>query len=122
MTDPVRFEARRRSVARGDHHATVVEMAGDLVITTGEALAGEVESALEEGEGPIVVDASGLDHIDTAGLALMVRLHRRCAGRDRELVLAGLGEAFEEIVDDLRLGDLVRLVDDVEEVFRPASR
>lgn len=106
--EPVPLEVRRHT----EGPAIVVEAEGDLVVTSETALAEAVEEALEEGNG-VVVDASGLTHVDTAGLALFVHLRARCAEKGGDLVVAGLPDTFSDIADHLRLERGVPLAEDV---------
>jgi anti-anti-sigma factor len=99
---------------RAAKNAHVVEVSGDLVVTSRDAVREAVERILEDGGGRIVVDATRLTHIDTASFALLVRLSDLCRGRGGALVVAGLPAAFAHLARELRLDETVAFADSVE--------
>jgi anti-sigma B factor antagonist len=54
----------------------VVEVGGDIDITTVTDLEGPVIWAIEEGRTPVVLDLSECSFIDSSGIRLLLRAHR----------------------------------------------
>ena len=108
--------------ARASDRALVIAVTGDLVLTNAGELEAAVEAAFAGGRSRVVLDLGGISHVDTAGLALMVRLQERCEGAGGELVLAALPRSFDEMVDHLRLERRLRLAGSVEAALEPPER
>ena len=90
-----------------------LEQAGDLVVSNMSLLERGVDEALDAGGLLIILDLADLDHIDTPGLALLCRLHRRCEGVGGEFVVAGLPVRFADLTRKLHVDQRVRFVPSV---------
>jgi anti-anti-sigma factor len=66
----------------------VVEVKGDLTDGAHDALRECLEQAMRGGR-PVVLDLTGADAIDDAGLATLMRAHRRLATRLRLVIVRG---------------------------------
>ena len=53
-----------------------------------------LDAALRDGDGDLVLDVSGLDALDAAGLGVVVATHRKAVRRGRRLVLRGASPAL----------------------------
>ena len=100
--------------------AVVLAVVGDLVVSNMSLLERGVDEALDAGARRVVLDLSGLGHVDTPGLGLFYRLHRRCEGVGGEFAVAGLPERFSDLIRKLHLDEPVRFVRSVEEAERPS--
>lgn len=100
----------------------VLEVAGDLVVSNMSLLERGVDEALDAGGLLIILDLADLDHIDTPGLALLCRLHRRCEGVGGEFVVAGLPVRFADLTRKLHVDQRVRFVPSVEEAQQRPRR
>ncbi|MFN2383999.1 MAG: STAS domain-containing protein [Gemmatimonadota bacterium] len=100
----------------------VLDLSGDLVVTSGGALRDAVEELLAGGVGTIVLGCSGLTHIDTPGLALLQRLAVRCGESDGALIAAGLPPAFHELTERLRLRETLQFAASVEAALAQHAR
>ncbi|CAN5175871.1 hypothetical protein BH18GEM1_BH18GEM1_11220 [soil metagenome] len=96
----------------------VLEVSGELVVTTWDTLAEAVRELMEAGERRIILDLGSLSHIDTPGLALLYRLHERLTTADGTLAIVGLPERFADLIRHLRLHDLLRFRTSVEAALR----
>ncbi|HUP19817.1 MAG TPA: STAS domain-containing protein [Gemmatimonadota bacterium] len=108
--------------ARASDRTVVIAVTGDLVLTNSNELEAAIESAFAAGRIRVVLDLAGITHVDTPGLALMVRLQERCEARGGGLAVAALPRSFDEIVDQLRLARRLRLVGSVEAALEPPER
>lgn len=98
----------------GEGGATVLDVSGDLVVTTGEVLREAVREVLEGGGLHVVLELRRVSHIDTPGLALIHRLHELCTGAGAQLTVVGLPERFRELTRHLRLDEELRFRPNVE--------
>jgi anti-sigma B factor antagonist len=80
--------------AVADGRPYVVEVSGDLDIATVDELEGPVIGAVENGRGPLMIDLSECTFIDSSGIRLLLRAHRRLRAND------GLGPPMAIIARD----------------------
>ncbi|HKY59627.1 MAG TPA: STAS domain-containing protein [Gemmatimonadota bacterium] len=102
--------------------AVVLEVTGDLLVSNMSALEAAVDQALDAGALRLVLDLTAIGHVDTPGLALLYRLHRRCEGAGGALVVAGLPDRFADLVRKLRLEDRMAFADGIQEAERRLAR
>lgn len=100
----------------------VLEVAGDLVVSNMSLLERGVDEALDAGALRIVLDLTELGHIDTPGLGLLCRLHRRCEVAGGALVVAGLPDRFLELTRKLHVDRQIQLVPGVAEAQKRPPR
>jgi anti-sigma B factor antagonist len=72
-----------------------------------------VDRVLASGRRNVILDLSGVEYLDAAGLGALVRCHRRVAARGGCLVVAGARSKVREI---LGLADLEFCLEQVEEL------
>lgn len=58
-----------------------------------------VDDALVDDDGAVVLDLAGVDFIDSAGLALLVRAHARCARDGRGFAIAATSQPVRIILE-----------------------
>lgn len=75
--NPVPFEV---SVSDLDGDIQVIAVRGELDLSTAPDLERPLQDALQNGEGPILVDLSECEFIDSTGIALIVRAWQRLDG------------------------------------------
>lgn len=100
----------------------VLEVVGDLVVSNMNLLERGVDEALDAGGLRIILDLAQLGHIDTPGLGLLCRLHRRCEGVGGAFVVAGLPARFVDLIRKLHVDQRVRFVPSVEEAQKRPGR
>jgi len=78
----------------------VVVVPGELLVLRGRlslrsvaAVREVLHTGLRAGSGELVLDLRGVEACDTAGLALLLSVHRLALARDRRLVLAAVPPA-----------------------------
>ena len=71
--------------AEGGAH--VVDLQGEIHVTTAPRLAEHLTEAIESGKTAIVVDMSGVEFIDSTGLSVLLNALRLAGQRDGRLVL-----------------------------------
>lgn len=77
---------------------TVLRLQGELDASNRERLRSAVSGALENDPPLLVVDLSGLDFADCAGLSVLVWAHKRLSGRGHRLVLTGAKPAVARLL------------------------
>lgn len=101
------FEARVSSLDGG----TVVVMTGTVNRAAKEAL----ESAYEEATaapGRVLLDFSGVDYINSTGIAVIVGVLAMARAEDREVGAFGLTDHYREVFNITRLADFMTIYDD----------
>ena len=109
----------RSAAAEG---VVVLEVTGDLVVSNMSALEAAVDQTLDAGALRLVLDLAAVGHVDTPGLALLCRLHRRCEGVGGDFVVAGLPARFAYLTRTLHVDQPVRFVPRVEEAQKRPPR
>lgn len=92
----------------------VLVLSGELVVTSREQLRDAAESEIAGGARSLVIAVDRLAHIDTSGLAVLVRLAGKCAESGGRLAVVGLKSDFLEMRQHLYLDEALLFADDVE--------
>lgn len=84
-----------------DGGVKAISVRGELDLSTAPELEAPLEAALENGEGPILVDLSECEFIDSTGIALIVRAWQRLDGGDgnRSLVICSYNDQVRRVLD-----------------------
>lgn len=82
---PVPFEV---SVTNLDGGIQAIAVRGELDLSTAPDLERPLEEVLERGAGPVLVDLSECEFIDSTGIALIVRARQRLESGESERTLA----------------------------------
>ncbi len=86
----------------------VLAISGVLEFATVTALAGEAERVLPA-SGPLYLDLSGVEHVDSAGLALLVHWLRRAHNQGRVLEFRNVPAQLIEMARISRLDQILPL-------------
>ena len=95
---PVPFEV---SVDELDGGIQVVSVKGELDLSTAPDLERPLEDALENGQGPLLVDLSDCEFIDSTGIALIVRAWQRleAGGNGRSLLICSHNDQVRRVLE-----------------------
>ena len=74
---------------------TLVEITGEIDGKTAPQAQGQILPLLEPG-GKMLVDMSGVGYMSSAGLRLMLSMHRQATANKGQLVLVGLSEDIKD--------------------------
>ncbi len=86
----------------------VMQLSGDLVFANVTALLGQIETLLAQaGEAPLVIDLSGVEDVDSSGLALLLEVLERARHHAVPLRIRSLPEALLGIA---RLSNVEKLL------------
>jgi anti-anti-sigma factor len=88
-----------------EHHRqrSVLRLQGELDVSNRNCLRHVINSALQHHPATVVVDLSGLNFTDCAGLSVLVWAHKRLAGQGQQLVMTGAKPIVQRL---LRFADL----------------
>ncbi len=89
--------------------ATVLRIHGVLDAVAAPALRPIIDALVEERRRTITVDLSGLRHIDSSGVGVIVSLHKRCKGFGGTVRIAGVRDQPLSIFKLLRLDRVFEL-------------
>ena len=90
----------------------VIEVAGDLDVATAPALRRLVQTQIEEGEGPLVVDFTRATLAGSLTLHLLLGAQRRLARQDRRLVVVAPPGPVLRVIESARLVGTLEVVAD----------
>src|SRR4051794_6393862 len=95
--NPVPFEVSASELAGG---VEVISVRGELDLSTAPDLERPLEEVLERGEGPLLVDLSECEFIDSTGIAVIVRAWQRLEGSSgRGLMICSYNDQVRRVLD-----------------------
>jgi anti-anti-sigma factor len=71
-----------------DGDVTVLSVAGEIDMTTAPAFEAAIAVVLENEPGALIIDLSGVEFLDSAGLTVLMRTHHRRVGAGHFAVVA----------------------------------
>ena len=90
----------------------VLDLAGDLRGDARDDLEAAYADAASRSPQAVVLNLSGVDYIDSTGIALLVDLLARTRRDGRELCTYGLSDHYREIFAITRLSEFIHVYDD----------
>ena len=100
-----------------DGKRSVVEVTGDIDLYTSPKLRQTVlELFRQRGQETVIVDLSGVQYVDSSGIASLVEGLQEAKKIDARFVLAGLNEAPRHVLELTRLLAVFEIADSAEEV------
>ena len=99
----------------------VVEGPSQFTIDNRADVRQRVRSELEQGRATVVVDLSGTDYVDSAGLGTLVLLNKEARAAGGCLVLAGLSDHVRDLLRLVRLDEVFSIVATVEEAAKAGA-
>jgi anti-anti-sigma factor len=96
--NPVPFEVSVSAVEGG---VEAISVRGELDLSTAPGLEQPLEEALAKGEGPLLVDLTECEFIDSTGIALIVRAWQRLDGDDgsRSLLICSHNDQVRRVLE-----------------------
>jgi anti-anti-sigma factor len=97
------------AAARAEGGGTVIDLHGDIDRNAQEQL----ESVFgQTGDGPVILNFSDVDYINSTGIAVIVGILARARAQGRPLRACGLSDHYREIFHITRLSDFMAIFDD----------
>lgn len=91
------------------HAATTLTVRGSLDINTASQLAEEIDKILATRPGSVLVDLSGLDLIDSSGVAALVKLYKGVRAGGGAITISGARDQPLAIFKLLRMDKVFNL-------------
>jgi len=96
---------------------SVVEVTGDIDLYTSPKLRQTVlELFRQRGQETVIVDLSGVQYVDSSGIASLVEGLQEAKKIDARFVLAGLNEGPRHVLELTRLLAVFEIADSAEEI------
>ncbi len=100
------------AAVRRDGDRSVIDLSGQI---SGGAEEGLQDAYAEVREsGAVLLDFSGVDYINSTGIALIVGILAEARKRGQQIQAAGLADHYREIFRITRLSDFMTILDDTE--------
>ena len=105
---------------RHQHDAAVIDLHGEINAFAAEALNTAYAEAERDNPAVILLNFSGVDYINSTGIALIVSLLARARATHRRLIVCGLSEHYVEIFQITRLADYMTVFPNEESALADA--
>ena len=89
--------------------AQVVRVQGELDLGTADRFSGALRTAVQAGDGPVVVDLCDVPFMDSTGLHLLLNLQRRLARSRRSLAIACAPTGVHHLFELTRMDEMFDL-------------
>lgn len=106
---------------RGERGAVVIDLFGEINSFAEEALNAAYDEAEKTGSNTILLNFSGVDYINSTGIALIVGLLARARKLRRTLMVYGLSDHYLEIFQITRLSEFMSVYPDEQAALAAAS-
>ena len=93
---------------------------GEIDISSAPRLISGLNEAVGNCELPVVVDLSGVDFMDSTGLALLLNAHRRLSRRGKGFAVVCADGPVRRVFTITDMVEVLRVRDDVEDARRAA--
>jgi len=97
---------------------TVVKPQGPLILAEAEQFSRHVGEVMLRSLGRLVIDASAVAYVDSAGLESLVSATQELSASGRSLRLCGAGETLREVLELTGLSDRFEYYEDVNTAVR----
>ena len=93
----------------------VVAVSGELDLSNSSGLVRQVESAVRSGRNCVVIDLTGVTHIDSTGLAALIESHHLTLARRGRLALVARSDSIRRTIEVRGLDRLFTILPTREE-------
>ena len=97
-----------------DRNVMLVEVDGGLDATTSAQFTDALEKMIDVGIDRIIVDCDRLHYVSSAGIATLLRLHKRMHRRGGEVKLASVRGLVFDVLRAMKLDEVFNVYADVE--------
>ena len=108
-----------------DNSVLILRADGGINKDTAGQFVQELEKLVDAGLTKIIVDCTGLEHISSYGIGVLLRVHKRLAKHGGDVKLAGLHSGLVTVLRIARLDGLFDIYPDVNRArlaFRPVDQ
>jgi anti-anti-sigma factor len=82
-----------------DEYIQVVAVIGEIDLSNASGLVRQVEAAVRSGRNCVVIDLSGVTHMDSTGLAALIEAHHLTQARRGRLALVAGSESVRRTIE-----------------------
>ena len=111
----------RISVRRPADSRVIIQVSGEIDVTSSLAFKDDLFGAVTEGAVHVVVDLHAADYVDTYILSVLVDLARRCRLEDRELVIVCSAGKMREALARTGVDQMVATHATLDEALGPGG-
>ncbi len=111
------FQAR----ARQRDGLAVLDLQGDIDRSAEAALEAAYVEATSGSTGPVLLNFSAVDYINSTGIAVIVGVLARARKEKREVIACGLSDHYKEIFSITRLSDFMPVLESEDEAADKAA-
>jgi anti-sigma B factor antagonist len=107
-----------------DNSVLILRADGGINSDNAGQFVSDLEKLVEAGLTKIIVDCTGLEHISSYGIGVLLRVHKRLAKHGGDVKLAGVHGAIAGVLRIARMGELFEMYPDVDRArlaFRPVE-
>jgi len=94
--------------------AEILKLTGEIDLHASPALRAELQNFAREKTAILLVDFSGVEYIDSSGLATFIEYVREACGNEGKIALFGLKKKVRTIFDLVRLNELFTITDSAD--------
>ncbi|HEY6041993.1 MAG TPA: STAS domain-containing protein [Anaerolineae bacterium] len=100
------------SSVRQQGAAAVIDLTGEINAQGDDVLNAAYDQAAKLSSKTVVLNFKGVDYINSTGIALIVGLLAKARKSNRQLLVTGLSEHYQEIFKITRLSDFIKMIPD----------
>lgn len=83
-----------------------VKLSGELDYSSSTKLRAALEDFIKLSKGPVDIDLTGLEYLDSSGLAVLIELRKKLKVKNRELTVAGVHPNAEKVIRLTQVAEL----------------
>lgn len=105
-----------------DQSVLILRADGGINADNAAQFVADLEKIVEAGIRKIIVDCTGLDHISSYGIGVLLRVHKRLARDGGDVKLAGIHTGLVRLLQIARMDEMFDIYPDVNRArlaFRP---
>jgi anti-anti-sigma factor len=106
---------------RSEDRAAVIAVIGELDLASAPALEEELERVAANGANLVIVDLRSLDFIDSTGLGLLIKAHRRAEAAGRRFAIVRGQSQVQKLLGVTGIEQRLTLVDSPEDLLEPTG-
>jgi anti-anti-sigma factor len=101
---------------RSENATALLSVAGELDLASSPILERELERALADGPGLVIIDLRKLEFMDSTGLSVLIRAHNRAQETGHRLGIVNGSRQVRRLLSLTGVADRLRIVDSVDEL------
>jgi anti-sigma B factor antagonist len=100
--------------------SAIVTVAGDIDMARSKAFQAALTEIINEKPDRVIVDLSGVDYMDSSGVASLVKLHTQTKKIGATMALAQVGKRVMSIFEIMRLNQLFKIFETLDDALADA--